>query len=126
MTALDALRGQLLTGLTGAGFRDGQGVRVALSTIRDPETYEQTQVWEDQGEAFACGLRPVMLTDAVRQGITLSEADFMLHLDAGISLKPDDRVRVSDPRHPDGVLLEILRVQAGPVKTVAQCKGVTV
>jgi len=126
MTALDAIRGQLVTGLSNAGFRDGTGNRVALTLTRDPENYEQVQAWTDQGEAFACGLRPVMLKDAGRQGVTLSEADYMLHLDAGITLKPDDRVRVTDPRHPDGVLLDIVRVQVGPVKVVAQCKGVTV
>lgn len=111
--------------MTAGGFRDGSGQRVAYTVTRDPETWEEVKGWGDVGEAFPCGLRPVTLADAERLGIQLSAADYSLHCPAGTPLTPQDRVRVTDPRHPDGLLLEIVRVQDGPVKVTVLCQGVT-
>lgn len=123
MSDLQSLRADLLGSMEAGGFRDGEGQRLTLSATEDA-TGGTSEAWAAAGGRFTCGLRPVTLRDAERLGATLSEADYSLHADAGTPLSPQDRVTVTDPRHPDGVTLNVVRVQSGRVKLTALCQGV--
>ncbi len=124
MSDLESLRDALTGSMTDAGFRDGTGRRLAYPTNRDAN-HEEVKTWAQAGESFACGLRAFTLRDAERVGVALSEAEYTLHADAGLSLSPNERVTVTDPRHPGSVTLELVRVMRGRAKTEALCRGVT-